>query len=148
MVPYDFKQENYSELGYIAEGVTTYMGDLMLYKAGVFNTEQYFLEMNNQIQRHMDNFGRFNYSVAASSFDTWLDGYVAGAPGRKVSIYTEGCLLSFMIDVLILKNTSNQHGLDDVMRNLYHDFGAKGIGRSEEHTSELQSRPHLVCRLL
>src|SRR5690554_7115553 len=23
-----------------------------------------------------------------------------------------------------------------------------GIGRSEEHTSELQSRPHLVCRLL
>src|SRR5690554_7097844 len=24
----------------------------------------------------------------------------------------------------------------------------KGIDRSEEHTSELQSRPHLVCRLL
>ena len=24
----------------------------------------------------------------------------------------------------------------------------KGIMRSEEHTSELQSRPHLVCRLL
>src|SRR3989442_11363361 len=23
-----------------------------------------------------------------------------------------------------------------------------GAGRSEEHTSELQSRPHLVCRLL
>src|SRR3989442_11799508 len=25
---------------------------------------------------------------------------------------------------------------------------AGSIGRSEEHTSELQSRPHLVCRLL
>src|SRR5690554_7775726 len=25
---------------------------------------------------------------------------------------------------------------------------AYGSGRSEEHTSELQSRPHLVCRLL
>src|SRR3989442_11863316 len=24
----------------------------------------------------------------------------------------------------------------------------RGRGRSEEHTSELQSRPHLVCRLL
>src|SRR5690554_6989436 len=24
----------------------------------------------------------------------------------------------------------------------------QGVGRSEEHTSELQSRPHLVCRLL
>src|SRR3989442_6273247 len=32
-------------------------------------------------------------------------------------------------------------------------FGRRGLGdpaplRSEEHTSELQSRPHLVCRLL
>src|SRR5690554_7180889 len=27
-------------------------------------------------------------------------------------------------------------------------FGQGNGGRSEEHTSELQSRPHLVCRLL
>src|SRR5690554_7738980 len=27
-------------------------------------------------------------------------------------------------------------------------FGVPGFPRSEEHTSELQSRPHLVCRLL
>src|SRR3989442_5777389 len=26
--------------------------------------------------------------------------------------------------------------------------GVEPVGRSEEHTSELQSRPHLVCRLL
>src|SRR5690554_7696165 len=29
-----------------------------------------------------------------------------------------------------------------------HTFGFVVILRSEEHTSELQSRPHLVCRLL
>src|SRR5690554_7662673 len=28
------------------------------------------------------------------------------------------------------------------------DFRSPGDSRSEEHTSELQSRPHLVCRLL
>src|SRR3989442_1954524 len=28
------------------------------------------------------------------------------------------------------------------------DLAGNTIGRSEEHTSELQSRPHLVCRLL
>src|SRR2546422_1103541 len=28
------------------------------------------------------------------------------------------------------------------------DTGAQGAARSEEHTSELQSRLHLVCRLL
>src|SRR5690554_7250289 len=29
-----------------------------------------------------------------------------------------------------------------------HTYGRSDVGRSEEHTSELQSRPHLVCRLL
>src|SRR2546422_6722334 len=29
-----------------------------------------------------------------------------------------------------------------------HHFGASALERSEEHTSELQSRLHLVCRLL
>src|SRR5690554_7537291 len=28
------------------------------------------------------------------------------------------------------------------------DNAKRHVGRSEEHTSELQSRPHLVCRLL
>src|SRR5690554_7469070 len=33
--------------------------------------------------------------------------------------------------------------------DMYEEVAGKGIkGRSEEHTSELQSRPHLVCRLL
>src|SRR2546422_7842530 len=36
--------------------------------------------------------------------------------------------------------------LDDLCRAI--DQGDSSIGRSEEHTSELQSRLHLVCRLL
>src|SRR6266498_2133160 len=39
----------------------------------------------------------------------------------------------------------------DVCLCEYTDHGHCGVlrdGRSEEHTSELQSRPHLVCRLL
>ncbi|PWH87164.1 M61 family metallopeptidase [Brumimicrobium oceani] len=139
MMPYDFKKENYSKLGYIAEGVTTYMGDLMLYKGGVFNLEQYLLEMNKQIQKHMDNFGRYNYSVADSSFDTWLDGYVAGAPGRKVSIYTEGCLLAFILDIHLLKFTNNEKNLDDVMKSMYLNFGDKGVGITEkDYQSEIE----------
>lgn len=131
MMPYDFKRENYSELGYLAEGVTTYMGDLMLYKSGVFDFKQYKYELEKQLQKHFDNFGRFNYSVAASSFDTWLDGYEAGAPGRKVSIYTEGCLIAFMLDVFLLRSSDHQKSLDTVMRDLYFNFAKKGLGVKE-----------------
>ena len=132
MFPYDFTKENYSRMGYLCEGVTTYMGDLFLYKSGVFNFPQYVNELKAQLQKHFDNFGRFSYSVADSSFDTWLDGYVPGAPSRKVSIYTEGCLLAFATDVFIVKHSKGRYKLDDVMRFLYHDFYLHGKGVSEE----------------
>lgn len=131
MHPYDFTKENYSPLGYLCEGVTTYMGDLFLFKSKVFNFEQYLNEFNVQLQRHFDNVGRFHYSVAESSFDTWLDGYTPGAPGRKVSIYVEGCLIAFVTDVKILQATGNKYGLDEVMKRLYFNFALKGVGVSE-----------------
>lgn len=131
MYPYDFTKENYSRLGYICEGVTTYMGDLFLLKSNVFTLQQYLDEMNVQLQKHFDNHARFNYSVGDSSFDTWLDGYVPGAPGRKVSIYTEGCLLAFVTDVMIMRATGNHYSLDAVMKKLYFDFALQGKGVSE-----------------
>lgn len=131
MMPYDYSKENYSRLGFVAEGVTTYYGDFLLYRSGVFSDDDYYKTFNEQLQKHFDNFGRFNLSVADSSFDTWLDGYNPGVPNRKVSIYTEGCLIAFMTDILIRKQTENKKSLDDVMRSLYTEFGQKKIGYSE-----------------
>ena len=83
MFPYDYSKENYSKLGYVCEGLTTYYGDYLLFRSGVFSEEQYFKTLNERLQKHFDNFGRNNLSVADSSFDTWLDGYSPGIPNRK-----------------------------------------------------------------
>jgi predicted metalloprotease with PDZ domain len=140
MFPYNFKEENFSELGYICEGITTYMGDLFLLKSKVFNFEQYKKEFNAQLQKHFDNQGRFNYSVAESSFDTWLDGYTPGVPGRKVSIYTEGCLLAFVTDIRIRRATDNKFGLDILMKRLYFDYALQNKGVSgEDYKNELKN---------
>lgn len=140
MFPYDFTKENYSRMGYLCEGVTTYMGDLFLLKSKVFTLEQYLVELTARFQIHFDNYARFNYSVAESSFDTWLDGYEPGAPYRKVSIYTEGSLLAFVADVMILNHTGNKYGLDEVMRRLYFNYYLQGKGVSEaDYKHELEA---------
>ena len=119
MAPYDFSRENYTQMGYVTEGVTTYMGDRILYESGVFSLNQYFEELQKLFQRHFHNDGRNNYSVAESSWDSWLDGYVAGAPARKVSIYVEGALISLICDAKIRKSTSYKKSLHDVMKSMY-----------------------------
>lgn len=132
MQPYDYTQENYSKLGYVAEGITTYYGDLLLFRSGAVGEYEFFKNIHLLLQKHFHNYGRFNLSVGASSFDTWLDGYEKGIPHRKVSIYNEGALCTLMLDLLIRKETGNDFSMDDVMRKLYEDFGKKGIGLTEE----------------
>lgn len=132
MLPYDFTKENYARTGFVYEGFTTYYGDLLLLTSKVFNAEEYFVTLEERLTKHFHNYGRFNLSVAHSSYDTWLDGYVPGAPYRKTSIYDEGNLVAFMLDVQIMKHTNNQKGLRDVCRILYNEFGKKHKGYSEQ----------------
>ncbi len=131
MYPYDYTKENYTVLGYLDEGVTTYFGDKYLFTSGVFDWTQYKSTFDKLLERHYTNFGVENLSVASSSFDTWLDGYVRGIPNRKGSIYTEGALVAFITDVFIMKNTNNKKGLKEVMKLLYTDFAKKGKGVSD-----------------
>jgi len=132
MWPYDFSRENYTRLGYLTEGATTWYGDLMLYRSGVFNEAMFFRTFNQLLNRHFNNPGARNLSVAETSFDTWLDGYEAGIPNRKASIYTEGALITFFLDVAIRKSTANKQSFDQVMQRFYRDFYLSGKGVSEE----------------
>tara|TARA_B100001758_G_C18403056_1_gene610237 strand:+ start:176 stop:1876 length:1701 start_codon:yes stop_codon:yes gene_type:complete len=132
MLPYDYTKENYFKTGFVAEGVTTYMGDLMLYKSKVFNWNEFIKTQNQNIERHLTNYGRYNLSVADSGFDNWLDGYKLGAPNRKVSIYPDAALCMLMIDLEILKHSKGKYSLNTVMKEMYNQFAIKKIGYSEK----------------
>ncbi|MEC8853433.1 MAG: PDZ domain-containing protein, partial [Bacteroidota bacterium] len=125
-------KENYFKTGFVAEGVTTYMGDLMLYNSNVFNWEEFVKTQNQNLERHLMNYGRYNLSVANSSFDSWLDGYKLGAPNRKTSIYPDAALCMLMVDLEIIHNTEGKESLHSVMKELYEDFAQKGKGYSED----------------
>lgn len=129
--PYDFTGPAHSRLGYVAEGVTTYMGDLILWQSGVFSDEEFLAELGGHLTRHMQNRGRFNLSLADSSVDTWIDGYGRSATGRRQSIYTEGAMLAFVCDAMILDATEGDKGLSDIMRGLYESVDP-AVGYTEE----------------
>ncbi len=136
MVPYDFTQENYTRMGYLTEGVTTYYGDLMLKRSGVFTEDQFLKQINKTLDRHFFNYGVENLSVADSSFDTWLDGYVKGIPNRKGSIYTEGCLLTLITDLMIRAKSKNKYSFDNVLLDFYENKAKKGKGITEAYFLE------------
>jgi predicted metalloprotease with PDZ domain len=137
MFPYNFKEENYFPTGFVAEGVTTYYGDLFLVRSGVRSLDWYLQELNKLFKRHFENYGRHYYSVADSSMDLWVDGYEPGTPNRKVSIYVKGAIIALMLDLEIILNTRAERNLDDVMRILWSDFYKKGKGYSQANYLEV-----------
>ena len=136
MLPYNFKQESYFRTGYVVEGITTYYGDYVLGRSGVFTADQYFAELNTTLQRYFTDYGHQHLSVAESSFDLWLDGYKPGIPDRKVSIYVKGALTALLLDLQLRQQTSNQGNLDAVMKKLWEDFGKRTIGYSAQDYEE------------
>ncbi len=137
LLPYKYNTENYFRLGYVAEGVTTYYGDLFLKRSGYFSNEEFLKVLSTSYQRYQHNGARFTMSIAQASFDTWVDGYVKGSPHRKISIYNEGMLFSLILDFKIRKATKNKKSLDDVLRTLYISFGKKNKGYEQKDMTQI-----------
>lgn len=140
LLPYDFNKAPLFPTGFVAEGFTTYYGDLFLARSAVFEKEWYFNELNKLFNRHFLNFGRLNHSVVESSYDLWLDGYQPSVPNKKSSIYVEGAMSSLLLDLTIRKNTNGTKSLDDVMRSLWQEYGMTGVGYTIEDIEGITSR--------
>jgi predicted metalloprotease with PDZ domain len=128
LLPYDLTREQYFPTCFVAEGITTYYGDLLLRRAGVFSDEQYLKELQVLFKRHFENAGRAVQSLTEASWDLWLDGYEKGVPGRKVSVYHKGAIVSLMLDLSLRQLTDHARTLDDVMRLLWQRFGKPFVG--------------------
>src|SRR5690625_700563 len=67
---------------------------------------------------------------------------------EATAILAGDALLTYSFEII----SSDPHLSDsekvEIIKHLSRASGPKGMVRSEEHTSELQSRGHLVCRLL
>jgi len=137
LMPYDYSKENYYETGFVTEGYTTYYGDLFLVRSGVFDETQYFTELNTIFKRHFENYGRHHLSLTDSSFDLWIDGYKKLLPSRKVSIYVKGATVALMLDLMIRKHSSNECSLDDIMTELWNNFGKIEKGYAKQDVYDL-----------
>lgn len=122
MVPYDYINPNYTKLLWLAEGSTSYFEEHLLLRAEIMTQQEMFKQMAKSINRHLATPGRTIQSAAETSFDKWIN--QGGDHGRNYStnIYSEGALVSFALDIDILKRTNGKKSYRDVHQLLYKNF--------------------------
>src|SRR5690554_7227611 len=74
----------------------------------------------------------------------WIAGRYLEASGRHIA----GIMLYIVTPSVVVSGVMTAPLSPEVILLPFLVFGISSVLRSEEHTSELQSRPHLVCRLL
>lgn len=131
--PYTFEKLPSSPLHYITEGITTYYGDLMIWKGGTWNIGQWVESINGELQRLYSSPAHLYTSLREASILSDMNGYRdEGVPFRRISFYNKGYLVAMLLDFEIRNRSKHRHSLDDVMRRLYTDFGKAKKGYSEK----------------
>ena len=125
--PFDYTQENYTKMLWVAEGITDYYADIALRRAGLISDKDYLAAQARAIQGLQDTPGRLVQSAEESSFDTWIKFYRQdeNSINSQVSYYDKGAILGLLLDLEIRKGSGRAKSLDDVMRYLYNEYFKK-----------------------
>ena len=132
--PFDYNNENYTKLLWVAEGGTAYYETVLAQRAGIISAKEFIDGKAAQIQGLQDRPGRFETSLEEASFDAWIKYYRPdeNAVNNQISYYDKGELVNFLLDVEIRKESNGAKSLDDVMRYLYTEFYKKGRNYTPE----------------
>lgn len=119
--PFDYDKENYTTMLWFSEGVTSYYENIILNRAGLFNSTDVLGELKASIANYENIPGHLFQSAAQSSFDAWILFFnrSENAQNTTISYYDKGCALGMLLDLKIRYESKNQKSLDDVMRTLY-----------------------------
>jgi len=130
--PFDYNHEVYTDMLWIAEGITSYYDDKTLQKMGLYEDEEYLKIIASQISRYENTPGKEVMSLAHSSTLAWVKSYLPNeeSMNTSVSYYNKGMIAAVLLDLEIRSNS--EHSLDDVMKALYIDFYKKK-GRGFTH---------------
>lgn len=132
--PYDFSTEAYTKLLWVMEGVTSYYGEKMLLRSGLWSRERYLEHLGTEIGTLESTPGRKYLTLAQASFDGWLQdpAQMHDRSNVWVSFYLKGEIVAAMLDIAIRRATRGKRSIDDVMRNLWAKYGRRGRGMEED----------------
>lgn len=128
LAEYDYLQEMYTRELWLAEGLTSYYDNLMLFRGGLIDVAEYFSLLAEEIRVYETTPGREIRSAELSSFDTWIKQYKPDSNklNSTISYYRKGALIGFVTDTEIRRVTNNRSSLDTVMRKMYSLYGPDG----------------------
>ena len=119
--PFDYLNENYTNLLWLAEGLTSFMDDLFVYRAGLSSLEEYLDAVKGHFESYFSTPGRFYHSLDQSSFNAWVKLYRPdeNSKNSSVSYYLKGGLVFMVLHGLLFEKGKS---INDLLISLWDIF--------------------------
>ena len=132
--PFDYENENYTKLLWVAEGGTEYYSNLLLRRAGLISDKEFLNQKAGAFTDLASRPGRFETSLEEASMDAWIKYYRQdeNSVNNQISYYDKGEIVNMMLDLSIRTASNGAKSLDDVMRHLYNEFYKRGRNYTPE----------------
>jgi predicted metalloprotease with PDZ domain len=130
---FDYDGENYTPSLWFSEGTTSYYDLHIPRRAGIYNDKEFLVELSKEITRFLTTPGRLVQPLSESSFDAWIKLYRpdANSSNSQMSYYLKGEMVTLLLDLLIRDRSAGTRSFDDVMRQVWYEFGKTEIGFTE-----------------
>jgi predicted metalloprotease with PDZ domain len=131
---FDYERENYTPSLWFSEGTTSYYDLTIPLRAGIYGAKGFLQGLSKEITRFLTTPGRKVQPLSESSFDAWIKLYRrdANSDNNQMSYYLKGEMVSLLLDLLIRSRHGNGRSLDDVMRQMWQQFGISETGFTPE----------------
>ena len=127
--PFDFTKETPTHNLYVAEGFTSYYGNLVAVRGGATTREEYFKTLAEGLVADRGNAGIKVKSLEDHSWDWWIGSDIPYISYR--TNYSRGSLVALVIDLEIRQASGGKRSLDDAMHALYRSTGTRAQGYSD-----------------
>ncbi len=131
--PFEYTEENYTSMLWLAEGLTSFMDNYFVFKAGLCTEQEYLKTLSNDFQRFQQTVGKKFDSLEMSSFNAWIKLYRPheNSQNSTISYYLKGGLVFLVLHILLKKNGSD---IKDLIHALWQDYKkrpSRGITKEE-----------------
>lgn len=137
--PFNYRQENYTDLLWLAEGITSYYDEIALMRAGIVSRKEFLSTMAGYVNAHENRMGARVATISEMSHDAWIKEYRPNENSKNstYSYYSKGVIVGFLFDAWIAAQTSGSKHLDDVMQYLWRThYKNKALGEEGKGISE------------
>lgn len=119
--PFNYLREATSNLLWLAEGLTSLMDELFIYRAGLITLEEYLEMQRDNLNRYYAVPGRRFHSLDESSFNSWIKLYRPdeNTNNSSVSYYLKGGIVFWALNLELSKQNKS---INDLLGLLWKDY--------------------------